>query len=211
MNLRPISFTNIGYLDLEFTYQDLEPVRNEVLEIHSNNFNATVMNHELAGNIEKEFALEKSTKHLEKLLLPACIEFDKTFDYVRHINVLTKDGPLILEKAWVNFQKKHEFNPPHIHSGVFSFVIWISVPYDIKDEMARASSIKSTANCPGHFEFSFTNSMGKVLGHTIPADHSYENKGVLFPSYMPHSVYPFYTSDYYRISVSGNFKIKNNI
>ena len=31
---------------------------------------------------------------------------------------------------------------------------------------------------------------------------------LLFPSEMYHGVYPFYTSDDYRISVSGNFNFK---
>lgn len=209
MNYRPINFRNIGYLDLEFTNQELDFIKEEISEIEQNNFSGEEMNKELAGNIEKEFALVKSHKHIEKLILPACIEFDKVYDYVRHINILTKDGPLVLEKAWVNFQQKHEFNPPHIHTGLFSFVIWIKVPYLMKNEMSLANTKKSNAACPGHFEFTFINSLGKTLGHTIPADKTYEGRGVIFPSYLTHSVYPFYTSDDYRISVSGNFKIKN--
>jgi len=30
----------------------------------------------------------------------------------------------------------------------------------------------------------------------------------MFPSQLIHAVYPFYTSDEYRISVSGNIKFK---
>lgn len=209
MNYRPVHFRNIGYLDVEFTDQELKSIKDEIDEIYNDNLSAQEMNSELAGNIEKEFALTKTHKTIENLLLPGCIQFDKIYDYVRHINILTKDGPLVLEKAWVNFQKKHEFNPPHIHTGLFSFVIWIKVPYLMADEMALPNTKKSNSACPGHFEFTFINCLGKTLGHTIPADKTYEGKGVIFPSYLTHSVYPFYTSDDYRISVSGNFKIKN--
>ena len=38
----------------------------------------------------------------------------------------------------------------------------------------------------------------------IEADHHWEQVIILFPSITQHCVYPFYTSDDYRITVSGN-------
>ena len=35
-------------------------------------------------------------------------------------------------------------------------------------------------------------------------DKSFEGKGFMFRSSQAHTVYPFYTSDDYRISISGN-------
>ena len=35
-------------------------------------------------------------------------------------------------------------------------------------------------------------------------DKSFEGKILMFPSYMQHQVFPFYTSDDYRITISGN-------
>ena len=49
---------------------------------------------------------------------------------------------LMLFNTWVNFQKKHEFNPIHTHDGVFSFVIWHKVPFTQKDEYARFPNMK---------------------------------------------------------------------
>ena len=39
-----------------------------------------------------------------------------------------------LNGLWVNFQKKCEFQPIHNHTGQFSFVIWMDIPYHWKDE-----------------------------------------------------------------------------
>jgi len=50
--------------------------------------------------------------------------------------------------------------------------------------------------------------LGNIRSHDLPVDKSYEKKLLLFPATMRHSVYPFYTSDDYRISVSGNFLMK---
>ena len=45
---------------------------------------------------------------------------------------------------------------------------------------------------------------------TLPLfiDKTWEGTIVMFPSWLNHSVYPFYTSDDYRISISGNIVVK---
>ena len=42
----------------------------------------------------------------------------------------------------------------------------------------------------------------------LNVDKSFEGKMLMFPSKQMHAVNPFYTSDGYRITVSGNLKIK---
>ena len=49
--------------------------------------------------------------------------------------------------------------------------------------------------------------MGRITPAMVPVDKTYEGTIVMFPSEMLHAVYPFYTSDDYRISVSGNLRI----
>ena len=44
------------------------------------------------------------------------------------------DSQLVLDKFWVNYQYKTEFNPYHDHSGVYSFAIWLKIPYDWEDQ-----------------------------------------------------------------------------
>jgi hypothetical protein len=86
-----------------------------------------------------------------------------------------------------------------------SFVIWIKVPYDIETEKRNAPGSRSNSNFPGHFEFSYCNILGNITHKQIPADKSYENYICMFPAKMVHCVYPFFTSDDYRITISGNF------
>jgi hypothetical protein len=54
------------------------------------------------------------------------------------------------------------------------------------------------------FNFHYTDAMGTIRNQILPVDKSFEGKLVLFPGNMNHSVTPFYTSDEYRITVSGN-------
>jgi hypothetical protein len=200
-------FPNIGYLEHRFLDEELSFLREEVDEI-KNNFDSSIpANDGLAGNLEREFLLSKSHNQLEFLLFPYLISFTREHNLFVTINYTTHDVPLTLASSWVNFQKKGEFNPVHSHNGVVSFVLYLDVPYDIKDEMNLPSSRNSATNVPAHFSFFYTTTLGKIGISNIPVDKTYRNVLLMFPAKLSHSVYPFYTSDDYRISVSGNFSL----
>lgn len=201
-------FSNLGFIQVKFSDQELRPLFDEIKEIEINNFKtATHYNPELAGNIEHEFELKSSNAYLNNLIGPYCEEYNKLYKYTDSIGVLTESVPMVLNELWVNFQKKNEFNPVHSHSGIYSFVLWIDIPYEISKEQAMPQSTRSNANVPGHFQFVYTDMLGKIRTHNIPVDHTYNNTMVFFPSELHHTVYPFTTSEDYRISVSGNFRL----
>ena len=206
-------FKNIGYLKHTFQEEELSFLREEVKDIKADfiGHETSAFNKKLAGNIEYEYFLPKSLSQLEQLLFPYVDKFNKGFNYMKSISHMTHDVPVVLNEAWVNFQKKTEFNPVHSHSGVVSFVIYLDVPYYIEDEKMVISSVNSKNNIPGHFSFFYTNTMGGISTEVIPVDKKYRNVLLMFPATMMHCVYPFYTSDEYRISVSGNFSLNTNI
>jgi hypothetical protein len=196
---------NIGVLEAKFTDEELAPIKKEIEEIQNNFSSASTANHFLVGHIKKEFLLKKSKKHIEKLILPYIVEYEKKYEYFKSLDILNKNAPIELEDPWVNFMKKHEFNPPHKHGGLFSFVIWINLPFDIEKEFEQFPDARSKSTAC--FNFLYTDSLGKIKVISINADKKMENTFLLFPSEMFHFVNPFYTSDEYRISVSGNFKL----
>jgi len=203
-----MQFKNFGYLLTDLSENQLNPIKEEINYIKNNSLKAISFNKNLVGNLEHEYELIESKDYINSLLIPYINEYEKYYNYIKNINILNRDLELKIEKLWVNFQKKYEFNPLHIHAGVFSFVIWIDIPYNIKDEMENKSSKNSLDNIPGHFQFVAINSMGELIKENIPADKTYNGKLCIFPSKMNHCVYPFYTSDEYRITVSGNFKFE---
>lgn len=205
-------FNNIGYLKHTFQEEELSFLREEVNDIKANfeAYNTDAFNEKLAGNIEHEYSLRKSLSKLEELLFPYMRIFDERFSYMQGIDNLTHNVPVVLDQGWVNFQKKTEFNPVHNHSGIISFVIYLDVPYDIEDEKRIISSVNSNSNVPGHFSFFYINTMGNIVSEQIPIDKKYRNVLLMFPAKMMHCVYPFYTSDEYRISVSGNFSLNTS-
>jgi hypothetical protein len=200
------TFTNLGGLNAQLSEAQLKPLWDEINEIKDNWTNGIPYNSSLAGNIEYEYALPKSVKYIRELLLPLVYEYDAHFNYFDDFQKITKSPKgITLDSLWVNFQKKYEFNPLHYHDGLVSFVIWLDTPYDMQDEMNRNSSKKSNTNVPGHFSLVYSNSVGQLQQVYLPVDKSWNGRLLLFPAKMLHCVYPFYTSDEYRISVSGNF------
>lgn len=208
MNFDILQFPNIGVLRARLSEEQLMPIKNEIEKIKNNFDSAKKYNHTLVGNIRKEFELLESKSYLQGLLNPYIYDYHNSTKILDRTDNLTEPCDLILYKAWVNFQEKYEFNPIHMHSGVLSFVIWISIPYSIEDEIKNSPGANSANPIPGNFSFHYVNCLGEVSNQDIKADKSMENTLLLFPAKLNHSVSPFYTSDSYRVSVSGNFKFK---
>jgi|TARA_R100000030_G_C3237676_1_gene119877 hypothetical protein len=164
-------------------------------------------NKDLAGNIQNEFFINDG-KGIIWPMLDVLIKqyFEKYPEYLGRISGMQnkKEFVLGLHNMWANYQSKHEFNPVHIHDGLFSFVIWHKVPYLMKDEKARFPHMKDSEIRAAHFVFMMSDQLGRIQSHCIPVDKEWEGKMALFPASLNHQVYPFYTSDEYRISISGN-------
>jgi hypothetical protein len=171
----------------------------------------------LAGNISHSYNLDDPQNlivhNLFKILYdsninPYMVEFiDREVKSVYRKIGYKKDIKLepYLDSMWVNFQKKGEFQPLHTHEGVFSFVIWMEIPYHHEDE-SNLQFAKSTMNdACGNFTFAFSDGESReVSSQIIELSPGMNGVCCFFPSDLSHQVYPFYTSDKDRISISGN-------
>ena len=170
------------------------------------------MKPELAGNISSSIRLDGSSPLIEdfvKNVIPIYIE-QTIKSYGPPWRTTMKEGEgFNLESLWVNFQKKHEFNPPHDHSGVYSFVIWMQIPTSYAEQ--KKLPICAESNATGtisNFGFHYTNSVGRVSQFMYNMEKEAEGYMVMFPSEMKHEVFPFYENDGERISISGNIDIR---
>lgn len=199
------TFPNIGFITYKFTNEELANLKQEIEEI-STSWSGDKINHRLVGHIQQEYNIVKSRDEMEALIKPLLYSYDQQFSFLQE-NVYNKEPKFDLEmdSLWVNYQFKGEYNPVHKHRGLFSFVIWMNIPYSLEEEdKLYVSSIKT----PGRFAFLYTDALGSIKQYPIDLDRSFENTIAIFPSKMDHIVYPFYTSDEYRISVAGNFVYK---
>ena len=199
------SFGHDGYLLVKFNEDDLRPIKEDIFEIKNNFDKAKKVKNQLAGNLQREYELPcKSRQRLHEIVLPYTDEYNKHFSWHLDTGLLDNNLPYDIGKPWVNFQKKHEFNPLHKHAGMYSFVLWIQIPYDLKDELSFPNCKNANCSVNSTFEFLFTNIFNKQKKEPLFIDKTWEGTLILFPSSLAHCVYPFYTSDDYRISISGN-------
>ena len=105
---------------------------------------------------------------------------------------------------WVNSQRQTEFNPIHNHGGVLSFVIWMKIPTDFREQHEIPFAKESNTPQASDFQFLYTDIMGNVQGHNFLMSDKVEGTMMVFPSTLVHQVYPFYNCDDDRISISGN-------
>jgi len=112
-----------------------------------------------------------------------------------------------LDSLWCNFQGPGDFNPPHDHRGALSWVTYLKIPKELKEENEK---YKGKSAGPGGITFIYAEGPRTAISH-----HSFfpeEGDMFIFPAWLKHWVFPF-SSNCTRISVSGNvddsIKIKN--
>lgn len=204
-------FTNYGYYLADIDEKLLSAVKKEIVKIKLNLKSAESIANIVDGHITGTYKLKESTSILESIVMPYFVEYDKHYNYVKsNYSCLTDNLNVVMNNAWVNFQNKFEFNPAHTHPGLMSFVIWLDIPYTRQDEI-KFSPGTPKKNKSGSFTMYYTNILGIVQTEDILLDHTFNNKLLLFPSTIKHSVSPFYGSDLTRVSVAGNFYFQSNI
>ena len=179
-----------GWLEVNLPQE----VRDEVLE--SIEVKERNMGNSLAGVISEEYMINGGPK-LKYITESLCEEFFNVFDLPYPETIEGFDKPKYKTGAmWVNYQRKGDYNPSHVHNGDFSFVVWVKLP-DLSNEPDLAPHKKETIG-----EFSFTPIMSYPYSSPLPIAEEW--KLVVFPSDLIHTVYPFFNSDDTRISVAGN-------
>lgn len=169
----------------------------------------------LVANIEKELGFDVEDK---KYFYPKILPFLK--NYIEKFispNEPDIDFDIEIRDMWVNFQKAGEYNPPHIHPGHLSFVLYLQMPEEIKSE-------KNIAFSKPHGSISFTHlEYPKIRGVLSNIELQIDNAVLpkwfynhlpntgdmfVFPSYINHFVESFDTPNVERISVAGNAFLK---
>jgi hypothetical protein len=208
------SFGNGGIILDRVNDFDFLTISKEVEEMKQDFENADKANKDLVGQLEQEYTLHKSAKIIEKNALRlADYHNQQTMHSSKALSVVDttqrQDYDLVLDSCWINFQKKHEFQPIHDHTGVYSFIIFYDIPFEIQKEQEVSPGRESRTNYAGLLNFHYVSYLGKLASLTIPADTRWKKRMLLFPADLKHSVYPFYSSNEYRITISGNLSIKH--
>ena len=193
-----------GYYIDKVPQNVLSELKIQINELQSDFSKGVKRNNHLAGEIEHEYLIQPELNTISYIK-----ELSQQFENKsKHIKYNYKLLPhLKFDNLWINFQKKYEYNPIHNHDGVYSFVIWYKILYTFENE--KKYNYKSSERGCHHGEFHFVtpnpfNLNRNIVNHPLPIDKTKEGYIAIFPSTLSHVVYPFYSSDEYRITVAGN-------
>ena len=147
-----------------------------------------------------ETALKKLTERL----------FYDDWDNYRKFHLRRDEFPseFEMDRCWVNYQKQYEFNPIHNHTGLYSFVIFMKIPTDWKEQHALPISANSAAPSASDFTFVWPEKDGGVcMTRKIKLCSEDEGRMLFFPATLQHQVYPFYECEEERVTISGNIRL----
>jgi hypothetical protein len=183
----------------------IDNVPKNILDYLKNNISDRPYNAELAVHLKKEYLYKDWPEYVNEFILKQ-ISHPLLDNWQKKNNTLSQNAPFYVSSLWVNLQKKYEFNPVHNHAGIFSWIIFLKVPYDLKEEdkIFTSASISSRTS---RLCFLVRDYMGDIVEIPVDVDKSFEGQMLMFPAPLQHLVYPFYTSDESRITVSGNIKL----
>ena len=194
---------NVGLTRGKIPPDIYQALNQEIVDIHNDDSNTLKMNRTLAGQITKEYQITKSLPLLNPYLEEMGRAYQKEWNYYPKEN--PNDNKLTVESVWVNMQKKLEVNPLHNHDGTLSFVAWLYVPFKLEDERNMENCKNSrTRELTSTFQFVYTTAVGTIVNCPMFVESGWEAKIIMFPAKLLHIVYPFQTSDEYRISIAGN-------
>lgn len=198
--IKEIRLQNHGVLTTQVPQDILSNITDDINKLNnSSNFvkHLQAANTTLVGQIEEEYNFTPKNEF---------IDFLNSFykNYCDHFSLEYKKP--YHKDIWVNLQKQTEYNPAHYHPNcLMSWVLWVKIPYNFSDENSIPSSIRANAKFNGKFTFIFSELNGSINIKPIDEEFYREGSIILFPSFLYHNVYPFYTSNELRISLAGNF------
>tara|TARA_Y100000746_G_scaffold2723_1_gene2607 strand:+ start:687 stop:1391 length:705 start_codon:yes stop_codon:yes gene_type:complete len=169
----------------------------------------------LAGNISESIYLEDSNDYFfnNHLKEPCERYIQEYYSSSSFRNPFSNVGcsDLVLQEFWVNYSKKHEFNPIHSHGGALSFVIWMKIPTRSEEQHNLPISKNTSSPSSSDFQFLYTDILGSIQGMTWEMDPEIAGTMVVFPAMLAHQVYPFFECDDTRISIAGNLYFSTDV
>ena len=197
---------HVPWLDLQLTKEAMNHLWDNI------NGKQKDARNRLAGNISKSKYIEDKDNWFYENVMKQCIEYLYYKDWNNYYNVhVTKCIPppvFTLDELWVNYQKQHEFNPPHYHAGLYSFVVFMKIPTHWEEQHALSMSAESRTPAASDFQFLLGVQSGMVESIKIHLSPEDEGRMFFFPAWVSHQVFPFYGTEEERITVSGNIYFK---
>ena len=200
--IKSFSPPNLGWLEYKLTSKEMDYVWRCIENKKDDCKN------DLAGNISSSYSLiDRGDWFWLNVITPLIRLYNEQYLGLGKRIPINNKHPYYMKDWWVNYQKQNEFNPLHEHTGVYSFVLWMKIPFDWNEQNKKDIAKDSISPKISTFQFSYSTTIGNH--HVYEYELSSEDEGTMlfFPAQLPHQVYPFYDCDEDRISISGNIML----
>jgi hypothetical protein len=197
------NFSNYGYIQTSLPESLFKALKEECYDAENSRYGKS--NHHpqsktyISGTgTALHFDVIDNAEELKKYALHVANAYITEFNFMDKFRMLTNNVNYIASQPWINVQERGEYIPNHIHDGFLSYAIWMTIPYDVEEELKNSK----TASV---FQFTYSSTCGDTtMVKNIPVSKQMEGTMVMFPSNMQHCVYPFFTTEKKRHSISGN-------
>ena len=189
-------FHNFGFIKTKVPDDVLSYIKDEVNGIGESTENSSGISGVVGVGSMTHYNF-KNPSILKDFVLDQCQHYLNAFgpavDYKLRSDGIDPDlCQLIAHEPWINIQNQTEWLPPHDHSGLISYTIWVSLPE------------KST------FEFIYNTIAGDTMKSQLTLTPENEGELIFFPSKILHCVHPFFNSNKTRITVAGNIGVTHD-
>ena len=196
------------WIDIRLTEEELKFIHDAIpvqKDMHEK------VNFTLAGNISRSVKLIDKDNWFYETTLKKLTErmFYRDLDAYHKYYIEKEEPPpkFELDNLWVNYMKQHEFNPLHDHNGLFSFVIFVKIPTDWREQHALSLSANSNSPYASDLQFVWPDEDHELVCRNFSLSSEDEGRMLFFPASLQHQVYPFYKTEEERITISGNIQL----
>ena len=118
----------------------------------------------------------------------------------------THTHELAFSRFWCRASLDGDYQSIHDHQGIFTFVVWLTVPFEGADERQVQAGFRPEAS---DFVLVYPDTCGQLQKRNFVLGKGAEGKMLFFPSDINHIVYPHYTTQEYRIALAGDVALNS--
>ena len=104
-------------------------------------------------------------------------------------------------RFWCRVSQDGDYQSIHDHQGIFTFVVWLKIPFEGEDERQVQAGFRPEAS---DFVLCYPDTCGQYQKRNWVLGKGAEGKMLFFPSDINHIVYPHYTTTEYRVALAGD-------
>ena len=201
----PAELPNFVVIEAELEQEDIDYLWKLV---HKYSHNAKWEGNRLISIEEdfKQFPLNDDDNLFQNNVLRPCT--DKYFETYGcpFKQKTTHTHELAFSRFWCRASLDGDYQSIHDHQGIFTFVVWLTVPFEGADERQVQAGFRPEAS---DFVLVYPDTCGQLQKRNFVLGKGAEGKMLFFPSDINHIVYPHYTTQEYRIALAGDVALNS--